>query len=74
MLLGALCLEISMNFMQAHRNNDVKLAGSPRRSKTSECKVEMKIGVVTPSRAAISSRSQGESTCFARSNAAAASY
>ena len=55
MLLGGLCLEISMNFMQAHRNNDVKLAGSPRRSKTSECKVEMKIGVVTPSRAAISS-------------------
>ena len=55
MLLGAVCLEISMNFMQAHRNNDVKLAGSPRRSKTSECKVEMKIGVVTPSRAAISS-------------------
>ena len=55
MLLGALCLEISMNFIQAHRNNDVKLAGSPRRSKTSECKVEMKIGVVTPSRAAMSS-------------------
>lgn len=54
-VVGAFCLEISMNFMQAHRNNDVKLAGSPRRSKTSECKVEMKIGVVTPSRAAMSS-------------------
>ena len=45
-----------MNFKQAHLRREVKLAGSPRRSRTSAWRVEMKKGVVTPSRRAISSK------------------
>ena len=48
--------EISMNFRQAHRKSEVKLDGSPRSSRTSECRVDRKIGVDTPSLEAISSR------------------